>query len=222
MNYQDYEKAFSQARLNKYLAACGQNVNKALTLYRHNVKLCQKFYGMLNIFEVVLRNAIDSHYRTYFNDKDWIFDQLQTGGILEFSPMRTTMEAEINKLSAAGKYTPDKVVAGVTFGFWTYLFNKVPFRKGGQSILHVFPRRSKGIGQKAIFKELQQIRQFRNRIAHHEPICFDAAGNISMVMTKNNYALIQKYISFLGYKETELFFGFDVLPDTTIQKIQTL
>lgn len=41
-------------------------------------------------------------------------------------------------------------------------------------------------------------------------------------MTKNNYALIQKYISFLGYKETELFFGFDVLPDTTIQKIQTL
>lgn len=58
MKYSDYEIAFSPARLSRYSNACGGDQNKALTLYRHNVKLCQKFYGVLSLFEVVLRNAI--------------------------------------------------------------------------------------------------------------------------------------------------------------------
>ena len=86
MKYYEYEKAFSPARLNKYLISCNGNTNKALTLYRHNVKLCQKFYCVLNIFEVVLRNAINEHYKSYFDDPDWIRNQLQPGGMLEFHP----------------------------------------------------------------------------------------------------------------------------------------
>ena len=53
MKYNDFEDAFSAARLNKYKNACNGNTNKTLTLYRHNVKLCQKFYGVLNIFEII-------------------------------------------------------------------------------------------------------------------------------------------------------------------------
>lgn len=79
MKYPEYERAFSAARLNKYLTACGGNTAKALILYRHNVKLCQKFYGMLNIFEVILRNDINEHYKAYFNDSDWIRSQLAPG-----------------------------------------------------------------------------------------------------------------------------------------------
>ena len=82
MKYKDFENAFSAARLNKYKNACGGNTNKALTLYRHNVKLCQKFYGVLNIFEIILRNAINQHYTIHFNDADWIYHQLQSGGML--------------------------------------------------------------------------------------------------------------------------------------------
>ena len=80
MKYKDFEDAFSAARLNKYKNACGGNINKALTLYRHNVKLCQKFYGVLNIFEIILRNAINQHYAALFNDADWIYHQLQKEG----------------------------------------------------------------------------------------------------------------------------------------------
>lgn len=47
MKYNEYETAFSSARLNKYIVACNGNNNKALVLYRHNIKLCQKFYGVL-------------------------------------------------------------------------------------------------------------------------------------------------------------------------------
>ena len=41
MKYNEYETAFSSARLNKYIVACNGNNNKALVLYRHNIKLCQ-------------------------------------------------------------------------------------------------------------------------------------------------------------------------------------
>ena len=41
------------------------------------------------------------------------------------------IEADINKLSVSGKYISDKVVENIAFGFLSYMFNKVPFRKGG-------------------------------------------------------------------------------------------
>lgn len=222
MKYADFENAFSAARLNKYRKACNGNDTKALTLYRHNVKLCQKFYGVLNVFEIVLRNAINKHYALHFNDADWIFHQLQVGGMLEHSPQQKDVLDEINKMANDNKYTPDKVVSSVSFGFWTYMFTKVPFRLGNQSLLHIFPNRQVGLGQKAIFKELQQIKQFRNRIAHHEPICFDATGRKSMVYAQTNYALILKYLSFFGYDKDELFFGLDVMPDSVMDRITKL
>ena len=84
------------------------------------------------------------------------------------------------------------------------------------------PARQTGLGQKAIFKELQQIKMFRNRIAHHEPICFDATGRKSMVYAQANYALILKYLTFLGYDKNHLFFGLDVLPESVMNKIDAL
>ena len=116
MKYKDFEDAFSAARLNKYKNACGGDTNKALTLYRHNVKLCQKFYGVLNIFEIILRNAINQHYAAHFNDADWIYHQLQSGGMLEHSPHQHDTLNDITAMVAKGKYTPDKVVASVSFG----------------------------------------------------------------------------------------------------------
>ena len=101
------------------------------------------------------------------------------------------------------------------------MFTKVPFRLGGQSILQIFTGRQIGLGQKAIFKELQQIKAFRNRIAHHEPICFDATGHKSMVYAQTNYALILKYIAFLGYDKDDLLFGIDVMPDAVMNQNTT-
>lgn len=62
----------------------------------------------------------------------------------------------------------------------------------------------------------------RNRIAHHEAICFDDNGNIDMGRTQSKYALILKYIDFLGYQSCHLFYGIDILPDSTIAKIEAL
>lgn len=222
MKYSEYEKAFSGARLNKYLNACRGNKASALTLYRHNIKLCQKCYGILNVFEIVLRNAINEHYKAFFADPDWIRHQIVPGGMLENHPQRKAVENTISELDMAGKYTNDRVVSSVSFGFWTHLFSRRPFILGGQSILQIFPDKSKGIGQRAIYNELQTVKAFRNRIAHHEAICFDDTGTKSTVSVRANCALVIKYTQFLGYPETRLYYGLDALPYKIMQKIDAL
>lgn len=222
MKYSEYEKVFSPARLNKYLIACDGNTSKALTLYRHNVKLCQKFYGILNIFEVVLRNAINTHYQEVFNDSEWIETQVRHGGMIENAPRKNEVLKIISSLRQNGRYTNDRVVSSVSFGFWTHLFTRQPFRRGGQNLLRIFPNRTIGLGQRAVFNELQEIKTFRNRIAHHEAICFDSNGRIDMTITQNKYELILKYIVFLGHQSNHLFYGIDILPDSIIAKIEAL
>lgn len=222
MKYSDYETAFSPARLSRYLTACGGDNNKALTLYRHNIKLCQKFYGVLSLFEVVLRNAVNGHYKRHFGDNCWIRTQIQPGGMLDNCPHLPDIKRHLTRLINNGIYTHDRLVSSVSFGFWTYLFNKQPFRKGGQSLLAILPNRTKGLGQRAIYNELMEIKTFRNRIAHHEPICFDTKGNKDVNFAQYNYNQILKYVYFLGYNKNELFFGLDVLPDTIIAKINHL
>ena len=222
MKYSEYEIAFSTARLNRYLVACGGNRPKALSLYRHNVKLCPKFYGMLSIFEVVLRNAINLHYQQLFSDTDWIRHQCEPGGILESAPQRAEIERTVAMLERQGKYSNDRLVSSVTFGFWTYLFNRIPFRNGGMNLLQIFPNRTPGLAQRPIYNELQDIKSFRNRIAHHEAICFNSAGDVDLGYAQEKLDLIKKYVIFLGYNPLELFWGTGIRPYSLFDRINNI
>ena len=222
MKYSDYEIAFSPARLNRYLVACGGNRQKALSLYRHNVRLCQKFYGILNIFEVVLRNAINMHYQRHFSDVDWIRHQCNPGCMLERAPQRMEIERTVAMLERQGKYSNDRIVSSVTFGFWTYLFNRIPFRQGGMNLLQIFPNRTPGLAQRPIYNELQDIKSFRNRIAHHESICFNLSGEIGISYAQEKLDLIKKYVVFLGYDPIELFRGTGIRPYSLFERINNL
>ena len=59
MKYEICEKTLFKARLNKYSQACGQDKNKTIWLHQCNMKLSQRFYGVIGLFEVMLRNAIN-------------------------------------------------------------------------------------------------------------------------------------------------------------------
>lgn len=222
MKYVEYEQAFSRARLSRYLYACDNNYSDALKLYRYNIQLCQKYYGVLNVFEIVLRNSINEHYKAYFKDPDWIRNQLGPGGLLERHPQRDGVERIINNLIRNGKYSDDRVVSAVSFGFWTHLFSRGPYLLGGQSLLRIFPFRTKGLGQRAIYNDLTAIKSFRNRIAHHGAICFDEAGVKSTQIAQEYFALILKYVQFLGYTKCHLLYGLNTFPDRIIQKIAAL
>ena len=196
MDFKTSQKLYSVPRMRKYLNACAGNKQKTMQLYRYNLRLCQRFYGALNLFEVMLRNAIDEHYAAYYSDPDWIVNQADTGKLLEYN------KDEIRQTEAGyrrrGIYNNDKMVASLTMGFWTKLFSKKRYKRGGKTLLQIFPNKKKGKNQADIYKDLTHIREFRNRIAHHEPICFDGNGNINTTFARRHYLLICEYISYMG------------------------
>ena len=216
MDFKTSQKLYSVSRMRKYLNACAGDKRKTMQLYRYNLRLCQRFYGALNLFEVMLRNAINEHYAAYYSDSDWIVNQADTGKLLEYN------KDEIRQKEAGyrrrGIYNNDKMVASLTMGFWTKLFSKKRYKRGGKTLLQIFPNKRKGKNQTDIYKDLTHIREFRNRIAHHEPICFDGSGNISTVFARRHYQLICEYVSYMGQQPDNVI-QWAEKPDGVLDKI---
>lgn len=219
MDFKTSQKIFSAARMGKYANACSGDKRKTMLLYRYNLRLCQRFCGVLNLFEVILRNAINEHYRAYYSNPDWIVNQADTGKLLEFN-MDEIKQTEAS-YRRRGIYNNDKMVASLTMGFWTKLFSKKRYKRGGKSLLRIFPNKVKGKSQSDVYKDLTHIREFRNRIAHHEPICFDSYGKISTDFARKHYQLIRDYISYMGQHPDNVI-QWTEKPDEVLDKIDKL
>ena len=219
MKYVQSLQVLSAARLNKYAHACGNNKVKTILLYQHNIKLSQRFYGVIGMFEIMLRNAINSHYLAQFKNPDWIINQALPGGVLDLRV------AEINKveseLRTKGVYSPDKMVASFTFGFWTHLFTKRNYRLGNKTLLRIFPNKAHGLTQADVYRDLTYIREFRNRIAHYEPLCFDASRSISTAYARKHYQLILDYIGYMGFDPNSVLLMVEK-PDSILNVIDKL
>lgn len=73
MKFTDFQNILSPERLNRYVAACGNDTRKAMSLYRLNLHLSQEVFTLLSCFEVALRNAIDRELTTRFGE-NWLRD----------------------------------------------------------------------------------------------------------------------------------------------------
>ena len=219
MDFKTSQKLYSVPRMRKYQNACAGDKRKTMQLYRYNLRLCQRFYGALNLLEVMLRNAINEHYIAYYSDPDWIVNQADSGKLLEYN------KDEIRQTEAGyrrrGIYNNDKMVASLTMGFWTKLFSKKRYKRGGKTLLQIFPNKRKGKNQADIYKDLTHIREFRNRIAHHEPICFDGIGNISTAFARSHYQLICEYIGYMGQQPDNVI-RWTEKPDKILNQIDSI
>ena len=90
MKYTDQIRLLSEARINKYLFACGEDKVKTIQLYLYNIKLCQRFYGVICLFEIMLRNLIDEHYKKQFGP-NWIVTQAKKNLLLEKKLMKSSV-----------------------------------------------------------------------------------------------------------------------------------
>ena len=203
-----FHTAISQPRFNRYFAAC-ENKQRALRLYRANINLSQELYGVIGVFEVVLRNSIDRHMSN-MKGPFWLEDAVNEGGYLDLNPrcldsFHTVQEA-IHKLGI--DYTHDRLIAKLTLGFWTYQFATKEYAAAGSTLLNIFPNTPRGTRQKDIFQSLIKINDLRNRIAHHEPICFDGQA-ICLKKTKRRYDLILELLGWLGCNHNRLLYGID-------------
>lgn len=214
MNFEEFEKVLSSARLSRYLTACNADKEKTLKLYRLNIRLSQAFYAILSLFEVALRNAINEHYLTWFNDNEWLRNQCLGSGFLNNPQFATGRFKSKKKIDAAIKelgikYTHERLVASLSFGFWVNLFAPLQFRFAGQNLHRIFPGRPKGTLPKQIFNDLTKILEFRNRIAHHEPVCINGTKNIDLTEAEKIYSLIIQFINWMGLDNVKFLKGLD-------------
>lgn len=213
MNYPDFENLISPPRMARYLEACDDDTKKAMTLYRANLRLSHELFSVLSIFEVVLRNKIDSHYRSIFNPifgaEDWLIHAASPGGFYDNGSTSKTRSSILKAKSELGKnYTHNKLLAELNFGFWRFQFGPKEFRAAGSNLHQIFVNRPHGTNHTSIFNRLQLINKLRNRIAHHEPICFDLARNsISTKYAINHFDEVITLLSWMDISHKELYYG---------------
>lgn len=164
----------SRPRLAPYLVATGGDQAQALRLYTWNVEVTAVFWGGLHALEVGLRNAIHNRLRTRYRRPDW----WEAPNIRLHPDHRKMIEEAARRAQKAATrnqrpVVSDDVVAAATFGLWVALLGSArSYQYETQlwqpELVHAFPRYA---GTRAdLHRQLESVRLFRNRLAHHEPV----------------------------------------------------
>ncbi len=181
MQYQKLEYFISQPRLDRFLHACAGSPQRTESLYQANLKVAESFYSVLNLFEVFLRNRINTELSNHFGNPDWIL--VEKNGFMsnaslvksQFYLRKEVLTAEKRLIMRKKQITSGLVIAEQSLGFWTSLFDTHHYKILAGSIIHCFPNKPNNIQRKQINIILYDIRDFRNRVYHNEPICFNGS-----------------------------------------------
>ncbi len=157
------ERNLSSERLHPYLILAKSDRARAIRLYERNTALSQSLYGVLQGLEVTVRNAFHSTLGKSLNDPTW-YDSWQLA-----APQRDHLNRAKGSLSREGKsLAPGRIVAELSFGFWTSLTGPKYSNLWNAHLVKAFPNRT--LQRVAAHQRLDEIRKLRNRVAHHEPI----------------------------------------------------
>lgn len=112
-------------------------------------------------------------------------------------------------------YSHFKLVAELGFGFWRYMFAQNQFNATGKILLQIFPSKPTSsaalqYNNKYIFNQLAALNKLRNRLAHHEPICFQPGlPVINTTYSRIHYNLILQLFQWMQIDESSLLYGLD-------------
>ncbi|KTD56767.1 Abi-like protein [Legionella santicrucis] len=162
---------FSQERLDGYLnhTSCNNSKADALIAYSWNLELSQVLYPGLQILEISLRNSLHHAISSHFDTEYW-FDLT----FLHAREQKQIIQVKDDLKKVNKTIEASRVVAELSFGFWTSLFdvryehNQILWPKLLKPTFQYLPK-----GQRTrafLSRELNRIRFLRNRIFHHEPI----------------------------------------------------
>lgn len=212
-------KIVSPARFHRFYNSTNQNEEKALELYKLNVRLSSEFHIIHSFFEIALRNAINLHYKEKYEIEDWI---LQHNNVDYNEPIFLNSALQIDNFKASNDInqviadlnnkkitiTNDKIVSNLSFSFWVYMFAEILYRLGGKTLLRIFPakpikRDNNILNQRQIFRDLFLIKNWRNRFSHFESLVFDnkEKEQISTKQARYIYYLIKSYMEYLEVYE---------------------
>ena len=167
--YLELRRAVSHERLEAYRKRGTDGGDENLFAhYAWNMALSESLYPSLQGLEVCLRNSIHDAASGRFGSEAW-FD---TDSVL-LAPERAKVVEAKNALSKSRKsLEPGRVIAELTFGFWTSLFDvRYEQRLWPWLLKPIAPAMPKSLRtRKNLSRRFNKIRILRNRIFHHEPI----------------------------------------------------
>lgn len=165
-------RSISHERVDAYRQRGG--VGNNLNLFAHyawNIALCESLYPALQGLEIALRNAIHDAATNAYGTENWFDDARVIPHGREQDAVRKAREtlAKDRKPDDAGR-----IVAELSFGFWTSLFDRRYEQILWPHLLKsVFPTMPRSIRtRQTLSKRLHPIRHLRNRVFHHEPIWY--------------------------------------------------
>lgn len=214
MRYSEFSRVMTNARMNRYLQACDGNTRKAMTLYRKNLQLTQEMFTVISCFEVALRNAIDVTITSSLGN-DWLRNAASSAGVFNSSRCRLSKDNINDAIHKLHVYSHNKLVAELGFGFWRYMFAQHQFNATGRILLRIFPSKptstpSLQYNNTYIFNQLAQLNGIRNRMAHHEPICFLPQRPIKdTTYARQHYNQILQLFQWMQIDESALLYGLD-------------
>ncbi|WP_141051515.1 Abi family protein [Aliarcobacter cryaerophilus] len=181
--------------IKKYISSERFRSYSGIDEYLENLVFSKKAYIPLSILEISLKNSINDLLTDKLGE-NWLEDK----NFLTNDSLRKIEEAKKILYKRAEPISKSKIIAELSFGFWVNLFKK-PYEKKlrTKDIQKIFtnlpPKKEKMINREVIYKELNHIRNFRNRVFHYEK-----------VINKDNYNQIFDEIDeVLFYFDKELF-----------------
>lgn len=201
MTNTDLERAFSAPRFKRYIEAASGDYAQGHELYKVNVRLSSKLFAVLGVFEVVFRNAVDRHYGLRYGP-DWLLTQSDEGGFLCKKGCEKTRKNLREVIGWRDIYIHDKVVSNLGIAFWRSLFNSKEFSAGGDTLLRIFPNKPRGKAHNHtyVYNRLHPVSKIRNRIAHHDPICFSpSTSEVSAELPIKAYDSMKELLNWLGF-----------------------
>ena len=181
--------------IKKYISTERFRSYSGIDEYLENLVFSKKAYIPLSILEISLKNSINDLLTDKLGE-NW----LENKDFLTNDSLRKIEEAKKILYKRAELISKSKIIAELSFGFWVNLFKK-PYEKKlrTKDIQKIFtnlpPKKEKIINREVIYKELNHIRNFRNRVFHYEK-----------VINKDNYNQIFDEIDeVLFYFDKELF-----------------
>lgn len=166
-------RILSPERLDAYRQRLSPSItdDALLGTYLWNMALAESLYPALQTLEIALRNAIHDAACNHFKSSNW----LVMPGVLQHSNEREAVQKAISSLTHQQKpHDAGRVVAELSFGFWTSLMDRRYEQSLWPRLLKpVFPYLPRSIRTRAVIsRRFHRIRQLRNRIFHHEPVWY--------------------------------------------------
>jgi len=162
----EIESVLSSDRFETYLLLAHGDKKEALVRYRENIVLSHKLFTILHLLEVCLRNKID-HVFCIDYGSNWLESE-KIPFTLEQQKSLQSSRIDLNKkYSSLQKH--GHIIASLGFGFWAAFFNKTFEEIWRHSLRKIF-KEERPLKRSQIAHDLRDLRQLRNRIAHHECI----------------------------------------------------